>query len=55
MSDLDVRREECITALRSLAHRLGWNGVENSKILHVFLENYIEEQQAEIAGLKVKE
>lgn len=28
--------------------KLGWNGVENSKILSVFIRNYIEELEAEL-------
>lgn len=35
------RGEQCVGALRELAHRHGWNGVENSKILHVFLADLI--------------
>jgi len=42
--DIEVyrRQEECISELTKFAHSRGWNGVENSKILHVFTRNLIE-------------
>ncbi len=43
------RGEQAIGKLRVLAHSLGWNGVENSKILEVFLENYVTELRTELA------
>lgn len=33
------RGEQCVGKLRELAHGLGWDGVNNSKILEVFLED----------------
>lgn len=38
----------------SLAHELGWNGVENSKIMAVFLRDHIDTLRAEVAELKAK-
>jgi len=35
------RGERCVGKLRELAHDLGWDGVNNSKILEVFLEQII--------------
>lgn len=34
------RGERCVVKLREIAHRMGWNGVDNSKILEVFLDEY---------------
>lgn len=36
----------------SLAHELGWNGVENSKIMAVFLRDHIDTLRAEAARLR---
>lgn len=37
-----VHDREQMREVIALAHELGWNGVENSKILSVFLRNHIE-------------
>ena len=41
------RSEQCTGRLREIAHARGWNGVENSKILDVFIEQYIAELEAD--------
>lgn len=38
---VNQRGERCIGKLRELAHAHGWDGVNNSKILEVFLEQHI--------------
>lgn len=35
------KAKEQLQPFLDLCHKLGWNGVENSKIAHVFLENLI--------------
>lgn len=35
--------EQTLKAIVNLARRMGWNGVENSKILEVFLESAFDE------------
>ncbi len=35
------RGARCVGHLRGLAHSNGWNGIENSKILHVFFDDFI--------------
>lgn len=35
-----------------LGHSLGWNGVENSKILEVFLKNHIADLQNQVESWK---
>jgi Lar family restriction alleviation protein len=43
--------EDQVRAVVAVAHEHGWNGVENSKILHVFLENELTWRRLRIAAL----
>jgi hypothetical protein len=47
-----ARLHEEIAEVVSVAHKHGWNGIENSKLLHRFLDNLLTEQQEEIERLK---
>ncbi len=38
--------QKALAALVNLAHELGWNGVENSKILSTFLRCHVEDLEA---------
>lgn len=42
------RKSASVKALIDLAHSLGWNGVENSKILEVFFADYIADLSARL-------
>lgn len=46
---MNKRGERAIGALRDLAHRHGWDGVNNSKILEVFLEQKFDELSSQLA------
>lgn len=53
--ELDViarleRNTRIMTRISDLANSIGWDGVNNSKFLHVFLEQYVEEQKAALAA-----
>jgi len=47
-----VELTEMAVALNKLGESLGWDGVNNSKFLHVFLENHIADLTAENAKLR---
>lgn len=50
LADLITRR--CVhTDLIKLAHELGWNGVDNSKLLHCFFRHYISDLQIKAGTL----
>lgn len=48
------RGEQCIGNLRQLAHECGWNGVENSKVLDVFLRQHIAAANETIETLRAE-
>ena len=49
---LNKRGEQTIGMLREIAHKHGWNGVENSKFLEGFFDNYISELCSKVAELE---
>lgn len=46
------RRDKSLDAIIELAHGLGWDGVNNSKILEIFLADYIEDLQQQLKHCK---
>ena len=47
-------RQAHINEVIQLASELGWNGVENSKLLHVFLRDYIEDLKMKVPTTTIK-
>lgn len=48
----ELKKQPSVDRLVDLANSLGWDGVNNSKLLHVFIENYIIELKEQVEHLK---